>query len=55
MPYPATAPSKNKKYNDLLQSDFNSVGSWENIWLKQFNADKCSTMKTSRKKTEKKY
>ena len=36
----------------LLQSDLNSVGSWEKTWLMQFNADKCFTMRTGRSKSK---
>ena len=42
-----TVPScTTKKETDLLQSDLKAVGSWENTWLMQFNADKCFTMRT---------
>ena len=35
-------PIRNKKDTYLLQSVLDAVGSWENTWLMQFNADKCS-------------
>ena len=44
-------PIKSKKDTELLQSDLDSVGSWEKIWLMQFNADKCFTMRAGRSKT----
>ena len=43
-------PTRNKKDTDLLQSDLDAVGSWENTWLMQFNADKCFTMRTGKGK-----
>ena len=46
-----TAPSEAKKDIELLQSDLDSVGSWEKTWLMQFNADKCFTMRAGRSKT----
>ena len=43
-------PIRNKKDTDLLQSVLDAVGSWENTWLMQFNADKCFTMRTGKGK-----
>ena len=42
--------TSNKKDTDLLQSDLDAVGSWENTWLMQFNADKCFIMRTDKGK-----
>ena len=39
-------PIRNKKDTDLLRSDLDAVGSWENTWLMPFNADKCFTVRT---------
>ena len=44
-------PIRNKTDTDLLKSDLDVVGSWENTWLMQFNADKCFTMRTGKGKT----
>ena len=47
-------PIRSKKDTELLQSDLDhvdSVGSWENTWLMQFNAYKCFTMRAGRSKT----
>ena len=43
-------PSRSKKDTDLLEVDLDAVGSWENTWLMQFNADKCFTMRTGKGK-----
>ena len=43
-------PISNSKDTDLLQSDLDAVGSWENTWLMQFNADKCFIMRASKGK-----
>ena len=41
-------PIRNKKDIELLQSDLDTVSSWENTWLMQFNADKCLTTRADR-------
>ena len=41
---------RNKKDSDLLQSDLDAVGSWENTLLTQFNADKYFSMRTGKGK-----
>ena len=43
-------PIRNKKDTDLLQSDLDAIGSCENTWQMQFNANKCFTMRTSKGK-----
>ena len=43
-------PIRNKKDTDLLQSDLDAVGSWENTRLMQFYADKCFIMRTGKSK-----
>ena len=45
-------PIRCKKDTELLQSDLNSVDSWEKTWLMLFNADKCFTMRTGRSKSK---
>ena len=45
-------PNDVKKDTELLQSDLNSVGSWEKTWLMQFNADTCFTMRADRSKNK---
>ena len=43
-------PIRSKIDTELLQSDLDSVGSWEKTWLMQFNAEKCFTMRAGRSK-----
>ena len=45
-------PIRCKKDTELLQSDLNSVVSWEKTWLMQFDADKCFTMRAGRSKSK---
>ena len=44
-------PIRSKEDTKLLQSDLDSVGSWEKTWRMQFNADECFAMRAGRNKT----
>ena len=41
-----------KRQRTILQSDLNSVGSWEKTWIMHYNASKCFTMRAGRSKTK---